>query len=158
MTLPVEEQRQARTVRELIAAAGGVEAAERDCDKSKSLFSAYQSPTDPRSITLRDIEILESVTHGKLGHPIVTRYLARVAGYILVNRPDVPADRAEMMQLLAKQAEERGACDPEMMRALADGKIDQEEAQRLIPLMRQRLETDAQMLAQLETIAGGSTT
>ena len=156
MSLPVEEQRQARVARELIAAAGGVEAAERDCDKSKSLFSAYQSPNDSRSITLRDIEILESVTHGRAGHPIVTRYLARVAGYILLKRPALPSDRADILNLLAKQAEERGQCDPELMRALADGTIDEAEATRLVPMMRQRLETDAQMLAQLEAIAEGA--
>ncbi|NCP11372.1 MAG: hypothetical protein GW859_05350 [Sphingomonadales bacterium] len=155
MSLPVEEQRQARAVRELIAAAGGVEAAEHDCGKSKSLFSAYQSPNDHRSITLRDIEILESLTHGKAGHPIVTRYLARQAGYILLQRPDVPADRGTILNLLARQAEERGQCDPELMRALADGQIDEKEAQRLVPMMRQRLETDAQMLVKLEAIAEG---
>lgn len=156
MTLPPDEQRQARVVRELIHAAGGVEACERDCDKSKSLFSAYQSPHDARSIPLRDIEILESVTHGKLGHPHVTRYLARQSGFILLPRPEVPTDRADVLALLTQQARERGQCDPELLHALEDRTVDVEEAERLIPLMRQRLETDARMLAELEAIAGRS--
>lgn len=156
MSLPVEEQRQARVVRELVAAAGGVEAAERDCEKSKSLFSAYQSPNDGRSITLRDIELLEAVTHGKLGHPHVTRYLARQSGYILLKRPDVPHDRSAILALLARQAKERGACDAEMLDTLADGHIDEAEAERLVPLLRQSLETTAEMLAELEAIAGRS--
>ncbi|WP_374406558.1 hypothetical protein [Pelagerythrobacter sp.] len=156
MSLPPDEQRQARVVRELIHAAGGVEACERDREKSKSLFSAYQSPNDPRSMPLDDIEFLESVTHGKLGHPHVTRYLARQAGCVLLPRPEVPRDRSDIITLLARQARERGECDPELLTALADGNIDEDEAERLIPMMRQRLETDAHMLAQLEAIAGRS--
>lgn len=157
MSVPVEEQRQARIVRELVAAAGGVEACERDCDKSKSLFSAYQSPNDARSIPLRDIERLEAVTHGRIGHPHVTRYLARQAGYILLQRPDIPHDRSDILTLLARQAKERGECEPEMLEALSDGNIDEEEAERLIPLLRKSLETTAQMLAEVEAIAGRST-
>jgi hypothetical protein len=156
VTLPSDEQRQARVVRELIHAAGGVEACERDCGKAKSLFSGYQSPHDSRSIPLRDIEILESVTHGKLGHPHVTRYLARQAGYILLRRPDVPHDRADVMRLLARQARERGEREQQILDALGDGALDEAEAELLIPLFRLSLETTAEMLAELEAIVGRS--
>lgn len=154
MTLPVEEQAQARAVRELQSAAGGVEASGSICEKSPSLHSCYQSPQEPRSIPLRDVERLESVTHGHPGHPHVTRYLARKAGFSLVRRPAVPADRAAILDLLARQAREQGECDPELLAAIADGAIDAAEAARLIPLFHRRLETTAQMLAELEAIAG----
>lgn len=154
MTLSVREQRQARIVGELIKAAGGVEAAAEICGKSPSLFSAYQSPNDHRSMPLRDIEALEGVTHGQLGHPHVTRFLARQAGYSLLQRPNVPRDRREIMALLSKQAKERGETDPEILDAVADGQIDEDEAERLIPLLRKSLETTAQMLAEAEAIAG----
>lgn len=154
MSVSVQEQRQARIVGELVKAAGGVEAAAEICDKSHSLFSAYQSPNDPRSIPLRDIEALEGVTHGQMGHPHVTRFLARQAGYTLLARPDVPHERAEILALLSRQAKERGQTDPEILDAVADGQIDEDEAERLIPLLRKSLETTAQMLAEVEAIAG----
>lgn len=154
MTLPVEEQRQAEAVRGLIAASGGVEAAERDCEKSKSLFSAYQSVNDARSIPLRDIALLEAVTHGTTGHPQVTRYLARRSGFDLVRRPTVPAARREILDLLADQAKAKGECENEILHALADGAVDCAEAKALIPLFRRSIELSCQMLAELEAIAG----
>lgn len=154
MNLPIEEQRQARIVGQLISAAGGVEAAGRDCGKSKSLPSAYQSPHDARSMPLRDIEQLESITHGTAGHPLVTRYLARQAGCILIKRPVTHTGKADVLPLLARQAMERGEADREMFTALEDSTIDPAEAARLVPLMRKKLETDAQILAELEAIAG----
>lgn len=156
MNLPTDEQRQARVVRELIAAAGGVEVAERDCDKSKSLFSAYQSPNDPRSIPLRDIEILESVTHGTTGHPVVARYLARQAGYSLMKRPCITASGDDLLRLLAGSAKAKGECETQILSDLADGTIDPQEAERLLPLFRRSIELTSQMLAELEAIAGRS--
>ena len=155
MSLPVEEQRQARRVRELVSAAGGVENCEDHCGKAKSLFSGYQSPNDSRSIPLRDIELLESVTHGKAGHPIVTRYLAGRAGYTLVRRPVVTAEGADLLALLGKQAKAKGRADSRICTALADDhQVDEAEAIALIPHLAESLEITAQMLAEIEAIAG----
>ncbi len=154
MTLPIEEQRQARAVRQLQSAAGGVEASGAICEKSPSLHSAYQSPNDGRSIPVRDIERLESVTHGSLGHPHVTSYLAAAQGFILVLRPVVPANRAAIIELLSQHAKAKGHCETEILHALSDGEVDGDEATSLIPLFRRSFEITNQMLAELEAIAG----
>lgn len=152
--LTVTEQQQARKARDLIEAVGGLEPSAEITGLSTSQLGRYQSPTERDSMPLRVIEELEAVTHSEIGHPIVTRYLARRAGYSLLRRPDVPACRSAILDLLARQAKEQGECDPEMLHALADGQIDAEEAERLIPLFYRRLETTAQMLAELHAIAG----
>jgi len=151
--LSVQEQQQARKARELIEAVGGLDAAAEITGMSISHLGRYQSPNERDSMSIRIMEQLEAVTHGELSHPIVTRYLARRAGYSLVRRPDVPAGRGAILELLAEQAKNQGQSDPEMFRALADGQVDAEEADRLIPLFYKRLETTAQMLAELHAIA-----
>lgn len=149
MTLPVEEQRQARTVRALIAAADGVENAASDIGKSKSQVSRYQSVTDPDSITLRDIEILEGITHGKAGHPIVTRYLANRAGCALVHLPTVRAHGADLLHLVGEQARESGRITGSVIDALADSVVDLAECRRIraniAALIQSAVAMDAEM-------------
>lgn len=154
MNVPVREQDEARIVRELIEMVGGLEGASGIVDLSTSQLSRYQSPHERDSMPLRVIRQLENVTHGKEGHPHVTRFCARHLGYSLMKRPEVPAARGDIMKLLAKQARERGETEPEMLDAVADSEVDADEAARLIPLYRRSLETTAQMLAELEAIAG----
>ena len=153
--LSTDEQRQARRVRELIHDAGGLEAAAEEAKIGKTQLGRYQSTAERDSMPLRVIEALEAVTVGKPNHPVVTRYLAARQGYTLVKRPEVPADRAQIMDLLAKQATASGTSANETLKALMDDdRLDAAEARELIPLYQERLQLVAQMLAELEAIAG----
>ena len=155
MNIAPREQQDAETARKLIEAAGGLEASAELAEISKTQLGRYQSKTERDSMPLRVIRALQAVTHGLAGHPVVTRYLARCDGYALVKLPDTPADRSNILQLAAKAAQERGDADSQMMSALADGQVDRVEAGTLLPLMRRRVETDAQILIELEAIAEG---
>lgn len=149
-----EEQRQARRARELVEAAGGLEACAEETGLSTSQLSRYGSTSDRDSMPLRVIERLESVTHDTLGHPLVTTYLATRQGFTLVRRPQVPSDRAALMELLSRHAKARGECEQQILHALADGKVDAPEARALVPLFQTSFELTNQMLAELEAIAG----
>ena len=131
MSLPVEEQRQARAVRELISAAGGLERAAEDIGKGKSQLGRYQSQNETDSMTLRDIEILEGITHGKSGHPIVTRYLATRAGFALVKLPNVCARGTDLLHLVGEQARESGRITASVIEALEDQKLELHEVRRI---------------------------
>jgi len=150
-----EEQRQARRAKELVEAAGGLEACAEETGIGTSQLSRYGSKTEKDSMPLRVIERLESVTHDTYGHPLVTTYLAERQGFTLVRRPEVPSDRAALMELLSQHAHARGECEQQILRALAnDGKVDGGEARDLVPLFRTSFELTNQMLAELEAIAG----
>lgn len=157
MSLPVEEQRQARAVRELIRAAGGTEPAAADISKSQTQVSRYQSEREPDSITLRDIEILEGITHGKAGHPIVTRYLAQRAGCALFHLPTVHATGADLLHLVGEQARESGRITSTVIDALEDGRIDRDETRRIradiARLIDAAVAMDAEMAAYEEGLA-----
>lgn len=71
----------------LVRAAGGGEAAEGYCSKSQPRLSAYGLPNTPDFMPIDVVRDLEAITHGGAGHPIVTRWLAKEAGYLLVERP-----------------------------------------------------------------------
>lgn len=154
MDLSPREQEQAEIARDLIEAAGGLEAAADITDLSTSHLQRYQSPHHRDSMPLRVIRKLEAVTHGKAGHPIVTRHLARQAGYSLLKRPTVTADGEDLLKLLGEQAKAKGVCDNKICTALADGKCDESEALDLLPDLRKSIELSSQMLAEIEAIAG----
>lgn len=118
--LSTDAQHQARMARQLIRAAGGLEAAAEISGKGKSQIARYQSPHDEASITLEVIEALESVTSGSVGHPIITRYLAMRAGYVLVQLPQKPANGTDLLSLVSQQAKESGDITSGIINALAD--------------------------------------
>lgn len=145
---------EATLVAQLIRSVGGVEAAERACGKSKSLFSAYQSPNDARSIPLRDIETLENLSRGEIGHPHVAHHLARLAGYELVKLPETSASGSDILALLSAAARAKGEADNSVLTALASGQVTKGKAIALIPMLRTNVEIAMQMIAELEAIAG----
>lgn len=73
--------------RALIAAYGGQDAAAIETGRSQSRLCAYGLPNTPDFAPLDIVVALEASTHGLPGHPPVTRWMARQAGYILVPRP-----------------------------------------------------------------------
>ena len=154
MTVAPREQQQADVVRQLIEAAGGLEAAAEITGMGTSQLARYQSPHEQASMPLRIIAALEAVTHGQVGHPHVTRFLARRNGYALIRRPAAVAQGQDLMRLLADHARTKSECEGEILEALADLKLSQGEAIDLLPKFRRSLEITAQMLAELEEIAG----
>jgi len=94
MALSDQERRQAARARELIEAAGGLEACAAETGISTSHLQRYSSKSEKDSMPVRVIEALEAVTEGLCGHPIMTRHLATQAGYNLVPVPEFePTER-----------------------------------------------------------------
>ncbi|MEE4349671.1 MAG: hypothetical protein V2J26_05530 [Pacificimonas sp.] len=150
VALSIDEQRQARAVRDLIAAAGGLEAAHEITGKSTSQLSRCQSPTETCSLTLRDIEALEAVTHGHRGHPAVTAYLAARAGYALAKLPDVQAGGTDLNRLVGEQARTFGGLAAEVTTALSDGKWTREEIRQAKTALHALRSLSATMSAELD--------
>jgi hypothetical protein len=94
LTLTPELQEAKRETKALIRAAGGQEACEEMTGRAQSRFSDYGSRNTGSFMPIDLVEKLEGVTHGKPGHPNVTRWLARRAGFMLVERPKVGAGGA----------------------------------------------------------------
>jgi hypothetical protein len=154
MSLATHEQHQARVARDLISAANGLEAASEFAGVKVSQLSRYQSPHDHDSITLRAIEALEAVTHGKAGHPIATRYLAARAGYALVRLPDGVATGVDMLELVGQQAKESGDITSRVIAALADKKIDDDEIDGIRIEIADLIRVAVAMDAELEILKG----
>lgn len=152
MTLPVEEQRQARAVRTLISAAGGLEPAAEVTGKSTSQLSRCSSPNDKDSLSIRDVELLESVTHSTAGHPHVARYLAARAGFVLFRQPTAAPQGADLLQLVARQAKESGDITANMIAALADKHLSKAEILKLRREVHELIEVAVCMDAELNAI------
>jgi len=120
MNLPVTEQRQAERARELIESAGGLEACSEESGISTSQLQRYTSKSEKDSIPVRVIEALEAVTHGKPNHPVITRHLARRAGYVLVPLPTVAVGEGEWNRYIARLSTEASSLIAGIAEDLAD--------------------------------------
>lgn len=156
MTLSVSEQRQAERARELIEAAGGLEACMEETGLSTSNLQRYYSKADRHSMPARVIEALESVTHGKPDHPVMTRYLARRQGFVLVPLPHCIPGEGEWNRHISRLSAEAGNLISGMAEDLADDlRIDPKEAARRLPNARRLVEIAAELEAELSARAGG---
>lgn len=80
---------------ELVDAFGGQVAASAETGKSQSRICAYAHRNMADFAPIDVVACLEQRTHGTHGHPHVTRWLARQAGFGLVKLPDpagIPTD------------------------------------------------------------------
>lgn len=84
-----EDQAGKAAAAKLVRAVGGMEAAEGYCRSNMRRLSEYGRPDNDCFMPMDVIADLEAVSHGTVGHPIVTRYLAARAGYVLVARPSL---------------------------------------------------------------------
>lgn len=87
VVLPPHLQAAKAATKALIRAAGGQEAAAAETGKSQPRLSAYGLPNTEDFIAIDTVAALEAVTHGQPGHPHITRWLARQAGFALVALP-----------------------------------------------------------------------
>lgn len=108
--------------RKLVEAYGGQVAAAAYLGRGQSLISDYGNVNTAPFAPVNLIAALEAVTHGLPGHPIMTRELARAAGYMLVPMPQAEGvSTGAVMQLVAAQAKEAGGVTASAIDALADG-------------------------------------
>ncbi len=100
--MPISPEKQAlkTATARLIRAAGGQEAAVAFTELSRhQALSEYASPAPEHAHRFARIDVvadLEAVSHGTPGHPVVTRQLARAAGFLLVPMPGARGDLPDL--------------------------------------------------------------
>lgn len=120
MALPPDLQAGKAATKALIRAFGGQEAAAAETGKSQSRFAAYGLATVADFIPINDVHALEGRTHGAPGHPHVTRWLAREAGYALVRLPTAIAGSTEFHRAIGAVSKECGEAVQLVCEALGD--------------------------------------
>lgn len=108
LTLTPDEQALKAEAKALVRAAGGVEEVAGYIGRSKTQVSSYCNPHTRDFMPTDAVVKLEAMTHGAAGHPIVTRGLARRAGYTPVRQADAPAGPTELTALLSRMCKEHG--------------------------------------------------
>jgi hypothetical protein len=115
----------------LIRAAGGQEEAAPLTGRSQPRLSSYCGPNTDAFIPVDAVAALEAVTHGHPGHPHVTRWLAREAGYALLPLSRFrSAATGELHRAVGRVAKEANDVVATTCEALADGKLDKAESRR----------------------------
>ncbi len=109
--------------------------------------AAYHAPVDI-------IATLETLA----GEPLVTRLLADLSGHVLVKRPDAPATRGDLLDLLAQKARESGELTAAAIACC--GAVDAEPTARIAAARKAIKELDdvvavsMAMRAELTTLLG----
>lgn len=124
---PPHLQLHKRAAKQLVQAAGGVEAAEMSSRRSRSQLSAYGVVNAPEFMPSDVIEDLESITHGQPGHPVYTRMLARKQGYALVPLPRGSAKATDWSCAIGLVSKEVSEVIHPVCLALADGAVTADE-------------------------------
>ncbi|MBH9537921.1 phage regulatory CII family protein [Novosphingopyxis sp. YJ-S2-01] len=155
-SLPAEEQRQARAVRQAIEAAGGFTPCAQDTGKSESLLSRAASPNYHHSLTIRDVEIIESAGHGKAGHPHITRHLCRANGGLFVPLPDAAGGEEALLKGVTAIAAEFGDVSRAVSEGLADDDFCAADARRALIELDEVDVASASLRLVLKGIAEGS--
>jgi hypothetical protein len=151
MVLPPALQAAKAATKALIRAVGGQEAAAAETGKSHSRFACYGLPNTLDFIPVNDVHALEAVTHGLAGHPHVTRWLAREAGYALVRLPQAPGGTSDWHQAMGAVSKEVGEIIERLCTMLADGKVTGAEVRE--GHLRDEIRDAQERLAQLDALA-----
>ena len=115
--------------RALIRAVGGQEEAAPLTGRSQPRLSAYCGPNTDAFMPIDAVVALEAVTHGQPGHPQVTRWLAREAGYALLRLPRFAAPGSgDLHHATSRVAKEAGEVVAATCDALADGRLTRRES------------------------------
>jgi hypothetical protein len=120
LSLPPHLQAGKVATKGLIRAAGGQEAASAETHKSQPRLSSYGATNTPDFIPINDVAALEAVTHGTPGHPHVTRWLAREAGFALVKLPTAPVGFTDFHRAIGAVSREVGEAVELVCDALGD--------------------------------------
>ena len=115
--------------RDLISAAGGIEAVAAHFDVSVALVGQWHNLNSPKFMSASRRQDLEDVTRDVAGHPIFTRAQAKRQGFVLVKLPvvDLPAGR-DLHDLLGDSIREASDLHGAAVDAWRDRKIEAHEA------------------------------
>lgn len=139
----------------MIKGVGGLEAAADYSRLGKSRLGECQSHNHQDSFAPIDVvATLEPLARERSGWPHVTRALCRRMGGMFVERPDVRATGADLLQLLGKHAQESADVSRAICEAVADGKVEPKEARRVRAEVAQAMELLATIDAELAAIEG----
>lgn len=116
----------------LIRAAGGVDGAGETVGCRHQRMSDCGNPNTPDFLRVEEVGKLEDVTVGAVGHPHVTRQLARRQGYALVKLPSGQIAGADLLRLMGPRAKEFGDTTNSLCMAMADGNVDVDEAEKVL--------------------------
>ena len=136
----------------LVEAAGGCVAAAHDTRVGAPWLSRYGNPHESAFAPVDVIADLEA----RSGEPVVTRKLAELAGYVLV--PVATAGGArDLMRHLSVISKEGGDAVSGLAAALADGKVDDAEAERVGRELGEAIAALAHCRSALQALAGRAT-
>ena len=155
MTLSSDKQALKRAICALIAEVGGQEAAAEYSRVSRPRIAQYGNPNEESYFVPVDVVAdLEAVTHGRPGHPHVTRALARRQGYDLVPLPEAAPDEIDPHHHLSALARETGDVMAKLALALADGRLTAHEVRvlKLISEVEEALQAIVDLRAGLKRL------
>jgi hypothetical protein len=146
----------------LVRAAGGVEAAGSEAERSKTRISDCTNVNHADFLNIREVAALEAVTHGSPNHPQVTRWLARQTHHALVKlpEPDAVAGSIDWHQHMAKLSTEANDIVSGLCRALSAASpggpavVDQ-EARPLLTEAEALIGVAVNLAAALESVMRG---
>lgn len=158
ISLPPEAQQLKQASRDLVRAAGGQDAAAEQTGSRQQRMSDVGLRNTSDFLRIDEVAALEDVTHGTIGHPVVTRLLARRQGYTLLRQPDAPPAGADLIKLVAEGAKENGDVASAILTSLADdGRIDAAEQARILCRIDEQVDVAMRLratVAMIETEGG----
>lgn len=119
--LSTDEQILAAATKKAIQTADGLERCAEETGISDSQLSRCCSPNHRDSITIRDAVTIESISHGKSGHPHILRAYARLLGFVLIPQPQGPADADGLALSVMTLTAELGDVAQSINEAVRDG-------------------------------------
>lgn len=128
-TLSAEELILARATKAAIEATGGGKVCLHVTRiQSEAQLSRCASRNNPDSITIRDAAAIESISHGRAGHPHITRALARLAGGVFVPLPEADEAGDGLLASVVTLVEELGDVSQAIRAGLADNDFSRGDA------------------------------
>lgn len=155
ITLTPEQQGLKSAFKALVHAFGGQQAAASRLDDRQQRISDLGLPNTPHFARIDEVAILEDETHGTIGHPQVTRVLAKRQGYILVKLPSVNPSSQDVMGHLAIVAKEGGDIISNVLTMIEDKKITQSERDLVENEIDELIQAAMQMKADVQALAIG---
>lgn len=159
MSLTPEKIAAKRATREMIAGAGGVEAAAPFCRVGKSKLSENQNEACEDSFVALDVVLdLEPLARSRPGWPHVTRFLCQQVGGAFVPLPNVGTPAGDVHAGAATHAKEANDVTTRLFEATSQGRLTPELIRKhdLIREAREAVEASVRLLAMLEAIEGGA--
>lgn len=134
--------------RDLVDACGGANRAAKLTGLSVGMISKYCHPHHNEMARSDVIAILEQ----DCGDPVVTRALAELSGWTIVQAMSVaPADA--LIQNFSEVAKDSGAALSSVGQGMADGRFDAKDAKAALPAMRELVESATGMMEQIESLS-----